>query len=134
MNYVAIDTDVASVSLRGRLPAEARRHLAGKSICLTFVTVGELSKWMALRNWGASRRRSLLAWQHGKVVLPYDEAVAGIWGELQARAQRRGRPRPANDTWVAACCLVDDLPLATFNLKDFEDFATYDGLRLIPTS
>ncbi len=53
------------------------------------------------------------------------------WGELQARTERRGRARPVNDTWIAACCLVRDLPLATFNLKDFEDFAEYDGLRII---
>ncbi len=31
-----------------------------------------------------------------------------------------------NDTWVAACCLVRDLPLATLNLKDFRDFAEHD--------
>jgi predicted nucleic acid-binding protein len=36
--------------------------------------------------------------------------------------------------WIAACCLVHDLPLATLNLKDFEDFedfAEHHGLRLI---
>jgi toxin FitB len=47
------------------------------------------------------------------VTLPYSGQVAVRWGELQARAERRGRPRPVNDTWIAACCLVRDLPLAT---------------------
>jgi len=50
---------------------------------------------------------------------------------LQARAEQRGRPRPANDTWIAACCLARDLPLATLNLKDFRDFAEHDGLRVM---
>ena len=36
-----------------------------------------------------------------------------------------------NDTWIAACCLVNRTPLATFNTKDFVDFAQSDGLRLI---
>lgn len=45
--------------------------------------------------------------------------------------QARGRPRPINDMWIAACCLVEDVPLATLNRKDFEDFAEHDGLRLI---
>jgi hypothetical protein len=36
-----------------------------------------------------------------------------------------------NDTWIAACCLVDGLPLATLNLKDFEGFAAHDGLSLV---
>lgn len=50
------------------------------------------------------------------------------------RAQQRGRPRPQNDTWIAACCLVDNLPLATLNTKDFADFADFaehDGLILL---
>lgn len=65
------------------------------------------------------------------VVLPYDRRVAARWGELQAQAQLRGRPRPINDTWIAACCLVRELPLATFNIKDFADFADHDGLQLL---
>lgn len=38
-----------------------------------------------------------------------------------------------NDTWIAACCLVDRIPLATFNTKDFADFAAHDGLQLFDT-
>ncbi|WP_018334582.1 PIN domain-containing protein [Actinomycetospora chiangmaiensis] len=74
--------------------------------------------------------RSFLA---ALVVLPYDEAVALRWGELQAYAQLRGRPRPANDTWIAACCLARGVPLATLNLRDLEDFAEHEGLELLPT-
>jgi predicted nucleic acid-binding protein len=35
---------------------------------------------------------------------------------------------PINDMWVAACCIAFGVPLATFNLKDFEDLARHDGL------
>ena len=56
------------------------------------------------------------------------------WGQVQARAQLRGRPRPVNDAWIAACCLVNQLPLATFNAKDFADFAQHDGLVLVDIS
>ncbi len=52
------------------------------------------------------------------------------WGELAASAQKRGKPRPVNDTWIAACCIVDDVPLVTLNRADLEDFAHHDGLRL----
>jgi predicted nucleic acid-binding protein len=64
------------------------------------------------------------------LLLPYDARVAARWGELQAYAQLRGRPRPVNDTWIAACCLVRDLPLSTLNTKDFADFAEHEGLLL----
>jgi hypothetical protein len=29
------------------------------------------------------------------------------------------------------CCLAYQLPLATFNLNDFEDFAEHHGMRLL---
>jgi toxin FitB len=67
----------------------------------------------------------------GLVVLPYDRNVSRRWGEIQAYAQLRGRPRPANDSWIAAFCLVRDAPLATFNIKDFADFAEHEGLELV---
>jgi predicted nucleic acid-binding protein len=33
--------------------------------------------------------------------------------------------------WNAACCLVEGLPLATFNVKDYVDFADHHDLQLI---
>jgi hypothetical protein len=65
------------------------------------------------------------------VTLPHSDTVAIRWGEMQAQAMRRGRPRPVNDTWIAACCPVRDLPLATLNLKDYADFTEHEGLRVI---
>lgn len=52
--------------------------------------------------------------------LDSDHEVSQIWAS-----------RSANDTWIAACCLAEDMPLATFNVKDFEDFAEHEGLSLL---
>ena len=131
MSFVVLDTDVSSASLRGRLADPLRARLAGQTWCISFVTVGELTKWTVLRNWGPAKLASLADWRQHVVTLPYSEQVAVRWGELQARAERRGRPRPVNDTWIAASCLVRDLPLATLNIKDFSDFADHDGLRIV---
>lgn len=131
MARVVLDTDVASLSYKGRLPAPLAARLTGQEVCVTFVTIGELSRWAAKRRWGTRARTELVDWLGRTVVLPYDERVAWEWGQLSVRAERRGRARPINDTWIAACCLIADLPLATLNLKDFEDFAEHDGLRLI---
>ena len=131
MSLAVLDTDVASASFRNRLPERLRARLAGQTVCLSFVTLGELTKWATLRSWGPRRLGELAEWRQHVAVLEYDEAVAIKWGQLQARAQQRGRPRPVNDTWIAACCLVDDLPLATLNTKDFVDFATYEGLVIL---
>jgi len=131
VSLIVLDTDVASATLRNRLPGRLRAALAGHTMSITFVTVGELMKWQVVRSWGPSRTADLARWREHVGVLAYDEAVADKWGQIQARAQLRGRPRPHNDAWIAACCLADDLPLATLNTKDFADFAEHEGLTLI---
>jgi hypothetical protein len=80
-------------------------RLAGRQPVLTFVTIGELTQWTRLRHWGPHSIASLDAWLADKPVLPAARSVAMRWGELSAAATQRGRPRPVNDSWVAACCL-----------------------------
>ena len=50
---------------------------------------------------------------------------------VSRHAQLRGRPRPADDSWIAACCLVRELPFATFNIKDYADFVEHEALELV---
>lgn len=131
VNLVVLDTDVASLLLRRRIADPLAHRLAGNVLAVTFVTVGELTKWTLVRRWGPDRVETMRTFLAGLVVLPYDQRVAARWGELQAYAQLRGRPRPTNDSWIAACCLVRQLPLSTLNVKDFADFRDHEGLELI---
>ena len=55
MSFVVLDTDVSSASLRGRLADPLRARLTGQTWCISFVTVGELTKWTVLRNLGAGQ-------------------------------------------------------------------------------
>lgn len=126
-----LDTDVASAALLDRLSGPTKGRLLGQTWCITFVTLGELTKWTIRRDWGPSKLGKLAAWLHDVTILQYDRRVATVWGHIQARAEIRGRPRPVNDAWIAAVCITQDLPLITFNVKDFEDFAVHEGLRLI---
>lgn len=134
MADVIVDTDVASRLQRGNVPPTIARDLVGSTLVLTFVSVAELLLWAEARAWGANRRHDLEAWLDATPVLPYTRRVAAEWARLTARTRARGRPRPANDTWIAACGLAYDLPLVTMNRKDFEDFERHDGLVLIPPS
>lgn len=133
MQRLILDTDVASLSIKGRLPATMLRALVGAETGISFVTLGELQRWATIRQWGTTKRAGLEAWLAAHPTLPYHDDVARIWGDISAHATRRGRPRPQNDTWIAACCLAYDLPLATLNVKDFRDFAEHEGLVLIGT-
>jgi hypothetical protein len=128
---IVLDTDVASLSYRGRLADSVASQLVGHTLCVTFVTVAEMARWAEKRQWGTRARTQLVHWLESKVVLPYDANVAYRWGHLIAAGELRGRPRPINDTWIAACCLVAGLPLATLNVKDFADFAEHEGLTII---
>jgi len=96
VSLVVLDTDVASASFRNRVPERLRARLAGQTLCISFVTLGELTKWATLRSWGPRRLAGLAEWRQHAAVLEYDEAVAITWGQLQARAQQRGRP-PAGE-------------------------------------
>lgn len=133
MQPVILDTDVASLSHKGKLAGPLAARLIGRRPLITFVTLAELTKWAEIRHWGARSRQELADWVSRILVLPGDDPVAATWGRLAAAAAQRGRPRPVNDMWVAACCLTYDLPLATLNLKDYEDFQIHHGLRILGT-
>jgi toxin FitB len=49
---IVVDTNVASPILKARLADPPRSRLAGHSLCITFVTLGELTKWKVRRDWG----------------------------------------------------------------------------------
>ena len=131
MTGLVLDTDVASLSIKDRLPPPLRTRIAASLVCVSFVTIGELTRWARLHSWGPRPRAELSTWLRDTVRLGYDDEVARVWGELSAAATSRGRSSPANDTWITACCLVEGLPLATRNVKDFAGFAEHHGLVLV---
>jgi predicted nucleic acid-binding protein len=131
VTFVVLDTDVVSRTHKRTLPASLVRQLVGAAPCITFVTVGELEEWTVVHSWGAARRDALSRWVGGMPRLGYSDEVAQLWGRMAGEAVRRGRPRQSNDMWIAACCIVEGLPLATLNVKDYEDFVDYHGLVLI---
>jgi predicted nucleic acid-binding protein len=126
-----LDTDVASLLHRRKLTGPLATRLIGRESLITFVTYGELTKWAEIRHWGPRRREELAGWLSGIPVLPGDEPVAAIWGRLSADGGPPRPARPVNDMWVAACCLAYEVPLATLNLKDYEDFKEHHGLRIL---
>jgi predicted nucleic acid-binding protein len=127
VDRVILDIDVSSLSLKRRLASPALTRLIGKQPCITFVTLGELTQWAELRQWGRRNRDALQNWLDGVIILPYSEDVARTWERISAAAMQRGRPRPPNDTWIAACAPTYGLPLATLNAKNFKDFAAHNG-------
>jgi predicted nucleic acid-binding protein len=127
---ILLDTDVASDIMRGRIdPADG--VLLNHTWCVSFVTVGEFAKGATAAGWGLRKRTQLADWLRDVVILPYDLEVSWKWGELAGAAQRRGRSQPVNDMWIASVALVNHLPLATRNVKDYAAFVEHHGLVLL---
>jgi toxin FitB len=95
---IILDTDVVSLYRAGGLPAGFARQVATNDISIAFATAGELWRWVLARQWGSVRRGALDLWLGEMKVVPAGLMTAKVWGEITTGAQRRGRPRPLNDT------------------------------------
>ena len=87
-------------------------------------------QWADARSWAWQARDELDDFLAHAVIIDSDDGVSREWGR-SAAARRRSRPRPTNDSWIAACCVSRGLPLAAYNVRDFEYHADHDGLVLI---
>jgi tRNA(fMet)-specific endonuclease VapC len=126
---VVIDTDVVSYLFKGDSRAESyRRHMDGRFLLISFMTVAELDRWAMARNWGAARRRQLTLHLQQYTVYPYDRALCREWARLTEAARRSGRPIQCADAWIAATATLYGAPLVTHNAGDY---AGLSGLTIL---
>ena len=132
MEAVLLDTDVFSYLLKDDSRADFyRKHIEGRTVAVTFVTVGELYHWAAKRKWGAKKIANLEQRLRSAVIVPYDLEICRIYGALRSELKTsQGSPRNvgSNDLWIASCALRHSLTLLTNNRRDFEGIP---GLKLI---
>ena len=62
-------------------------------------------------------------------IVPVDEHVAQIYGEIFADLRARGRPLPTNDIWIAASAVRAGATLLTFDMH-FREVARVGALVL----
>jgi len=70
--------------------------------------------------WGVRRMSELTHWLGQWKVVHSDDDIAASWARVVVALERPGRPIGYNDSWIAACCIAADLPLATYNRQHFE--------------
>ncbi|MGB6336369.1 MAG: type II toxin-antitoxin system VapC family toxin, partial [Thermoanaerobaculia bacterium] len=118
------DTDAISELLRPR-PAAAYVNWLGRlpreDQFTSAVVVGELFKG-AYRS--AARDRHLENIEElilpTVTVLPFDTAVARVFGRIRVNLEERGEPLADADLQIAATAVHHDLELVTGNLRHFE--------------
>jgi predicted nucleic acid-binding protein len=122
LERVVIDTNVLSYFLR---PGDSRArqyepHVDGKLHVVSFVTVAELHRWRAFRNWGRGRSVGLDRMLAGLEIVHSDDALCRRWGEIAADWQRTGISITEADAWIAVTALELGAPLVTHNRRHFE--------------
>jgi predicted nucleic acid-binding protein len=119
MDAVLLDTDVFSYLNKGDSRAELyRAHVRGKTIALSFITVGELFYWTVKRKWGRKRIASLEQHIKAAVIVPYDMELCREFGRV--KDSLAGRIVAVNDLWIATCAIRHSIPLVTHNRKHFD--------------
>ena len=117
------DTDAISEVLKPKPLSAYVRWLAGvprEDQFTSAVVIGELYRG-AFRS--PNRDRQLHNIDHRLLpvltVLPYDVAVARVFGAIRAELELKGRPLADPDLQIAATAVHHDLELVTGNLKHF---------------
>lgn len=96
-----------------------------EKLFLSVVSVGEIVKGIGLLAAG-KKRNELSAWlaalegQFSERILPIDVETGRIWGELTARARKKGLVVHAADGLIAAAALRHGLHVMTRNEGDFK--------------
>ena len=139
MRYL-LDTNVISDIAR---PAPSPSLLAWMSeqidedLFIASLTVAEIRRGI-LEKPAGKRRDALEAWFSGPEgpqalfagrVLPFDEAAARIWARLMVAGAKKGRPRSALDTIIAAVAEAHGCTVMTDNERDFADVNAINPLR-----
>jgi tRNA(fMet)-specific endonuclease VapC len=126
METLLVDTDVFSYIHKNDTRAELyRKHLDGKRLALSFMSVAELYRWAVEHRWGQKKIDKLRAKIKQYVILPHDDETAWKYAEIRSIP---GRAIDPGDAWIAAGALRHQLPLVTHNKKHFEHIP---GLQVI---
>jgi len=60
-------------------------------------------------------------------IIPFDEKLALVYGDIRATLEKKGTPIGGNDLLIASTALANDLILVTHNTREF---GRVDGLKL----
>ncbi|MBZ5706076.1 MAG: type II toxin-antitoxin system VapC family toxin [Acidobacteriia bacterium] len=122
VEVVLVDTDVFSFLMKGHtLASQYEKHIKGKKLALSFVTVGELLTWSKHKGWGPPKTAELERRIALTGVIPYDMALCQTYAELNAKLLQAGRKIGDNDLWIAATAIRHSIPLISHNRKHYDD-------------
>lgn len=128
MNWL-LDTNVVSELYRKQPDRKVVVWIDAQSdaaLHVSTLTLGELQRGVVLLP-DSPRRRAMFAWVQNDLparfagrILPVDDRVAFVWGNLVSAQQMKGRNLPVLDSLIAATAMAHQQTLVTRNLGDFQ--------------
>ena len=127
--YGLLDTSVLIAAESGR---PLNRQLLPEKAAISVITAAELEAGLLVAPSTADRARRLATIKSIIDIesLPVDAAVASSWAQLRVRLSEAGKRMDANDLWIAATAVANDLPLITQD-ADYEILAQLKELSVI---
>ena len=129
MDAVLLDTDVFSYLIR---PGDTRGDLyrplvKGKTVALSFISIGELYVWAEVRSWGPQKLADFEERLKACVIVPYDLELCKTYARVKAKLPA-GQVIAMNDFWIAICAIRHSIPLLTNNKRHFSNIP---GLKFL---
>lgn len=120
-----LDTNAASVLIRGRASAKLVELMGNQGVCLSVTTEAEI-RFGSVRKPEATRLAAAVeAFLQDVPVLPWTSATAQAYAELRTSMERRGVSLASMDLLIAAHALAEGCTLVTADRA----FAQVPGLK-----
>jgi len=127
MNGDMLDTNVIIKYLAGDEAAKPLIDNASE-ILVSVIVVGELQYGAQKSSRTESNLMLFAKFLSNFTIIPVDENIAAIYGELKEQLRIKGVNIPENDIWIAASAKSRQCRLITYD----SHFKSVDGLVVIP--
>ena len=116
------DTNIYLYASKGSFPALERKlpSLKKGEACISIITLGELLHGAEKSIEKVSSLAAIRATITFLPVMPINESVATQYAEIRTCLERKGTSISANDLWIAAHALTENLTLVTNNEREFK--------------
>ena len=124
-----LDTNICIYIAKRRPPEVLRRfeQLEVGAVAMSIITYGELQFGAEKSRQAQLAHEKLVGLAEFIPVLALPEKAAIHYGRIRAKLEQAGTPIGANDLWIAAHALAEDLIMVT---KDTSEFSRIPKLRL----
>jgi predicted nucleic acid-binding protein len=86
---------------------------------VSLISLAEIEYGMEVKNWGSARRDLMHRFLARFTALLPDRDTAALWAKIKSSCEKKGRPIPFADAWIAASAVQLNIPLVTHNVGDY---------------